>query len=58
MTSIVRAGRLDAIPVLERLRGGGSTPAVEDYLVGLRSGEDDAEKLFALRLARVKARGE
>ena len=59
LTSIVSAGRLSAIPVLERIRdaAGALQPTIDDYLAGLRSGEDDMGKLNAIRTARETARG-
>ena len=58
ITSIVSAGRLSAIPVLQRLRAGAGSlqPMIDDYLAGLTSGEDNMDKLEALRIARETAR--
>jgi hypothetical protein len=57
--SIVAAGRLGAIPVLERLRGGAAQDlrnTIDDYLAGLGSGEDSLDKLEAIKNAREAAR--
>ncbi len=57
ITSIVSAGRLSAIPVLEGVKDAGPLQAtIDDYLAGLRSGEDDMQKLQALRNARQATR--
>jgi hypothetical protein len=59
LDSIVSAGGLGAVPVLERIRAGAGDlqPTVDDYLAGLRSGEDDMDKLLAIRREREAARG-
>jgi HEAT repeat protein len=59
LNSIVSAGGLAAIPVLERIRGGSGDlqATIDDYLAGLRSGEDDMDKLLAIRREREVARG-
>lgn len=56
VTAIVRAGRMNALSALEGLSGGDLQPTIDDYLAGLRSGEDNPEKLFAIRQARERAR--
>ncbi len=57
ITSIVSAGRLSAVPVLEGVKDAGTLQAtIDDYLAGLRSGEDDMQKLQALRSARQATR--
>jgi hypothetical protein len=57
ITSIVSAGRLSAIPVLEGVKDAGPLQAtIDDYLAGLRSGEDNMDKLQALRNARQATR--
>jgi HEAT repeat protein len=56
VTAIVRAGRISALPVLEKLHGGDQQPLIDDFVAGLRDGEDNMEKLYALRAARMDAR--
>jgi hypothetical protein len=58
LASIVRAGRANSATTLEALRPNAGSLAldVDDYLVALRSGEDDPEKLAALKAAREAAR--
>jgi HEAT repeat protein len=56
VVAIVSAGRLSAIPTLEGLAGGDLQPTIDDYLFGLRSGEDNVDKLFGIRMARERAR--
>jgi hypothetical protein len=56
--SIVSTGRMAAIPVLQRAHGnsGSVQTLIDDYLAGLTSGEDDMNKLEAIKLARETAR--
>jgi len=56
VTAIVRAGRIGAISTLEKLQGGDLQPFIDDFLAGLRSGEDNMEKLYAIRFSREQAR--
>ena len=56
VAAIVRAGRMGALPVLAALPGGDEQPFIDDFVAGLRDGEDNMEKLYALRAAREKAR--
>ncbi len=56
VAAIVRAGRMGALPVLTALPGGEEQPFIDDFVAGLRDGEDNMEKLYALRAAREKAR--
>jgi len=59
LASIVSDGRLAAIPVLQGLRGGSGDlqATVDDYLAGLLSGEDNMDRLQAMKRARELARG-
>jgi len=56
--SIVSAGRMSAVPVLQRLRAdsGEQQALIDDYLAGLASGEDSIDKLDAIKAARETAR--
>jgi hypothetical protein len=56
--SVVAAGRLSAIPVLQKMRGGAGDlqATIDDWLAGLQSGEDDMNKLEAIKAARETAR--
>lgn len=59
LTSIIRAGRENAATTLESLkpRAGALAADIDDYLDGLRSGETDIEKLYALKQEREQSRG-
>jgi hypothetical protein len=59
LTSIIRAGRENAVKALEALkpRAGELAADVDDYLEGLKSGETDMDKLFSMKQEREQARG-
>ena len=59
LTSLIRAGREGATATLVALapRAGALAEDVNDYLEGLRSGETDMDRLYAMKQARESARG-
>jgi hypothetical protein len=58
VTAIVRAGKLQALQALQGLRGGDLQPTIDDYVEGLRSGEDNVDRLFAMHLGNERARNQ